>query len=747
MSIENVYKDLILDQLIQDTIKAGEVPDSLEIQEEFEALIATLDLTKPQFDQTQYYITPKEKASAGKFNNTFKNMRQDIRVLYKEMLELGNKSINSFERWHAEARVLEKRLLDLESHITDLLLLIQDTDGYFGFVQDNFTDTSLIDQSLTTTSVDIKNQIISLSKTGTSVTRLFLNNIDPINVTFKVRNSVDFLSRIDGTNTALVNLFHQTSDIWWTQIQMSTQKPVVCELLIKLSDTSVSLSRIDVDLHDSSQSSSMNITPLYSIDGFNFSQLPTNTYNQDIKSSGTFQFSPIEATFIKFILVKQGSDPSNQQNKFVYEFGFKQISFYSESFSANTTQQLITNVLFVIDSIGNPLEFSKLTLDTCERIEVDTNINYFITASNNPNVPVDDNIVWHQITPLKRIDPINPVVLDLGDIDLQTIGDDETLTISYFGRNTNSDFINPSNSFNLLSQGSSNVINEVVTTPILIRYSFVNSNDRILNYQIKDSNYIGSGSGNALVIDDIDIILFRNKGAKGFSDLDSTSKVRDIQKGWGFLDPYYSTVIQILNPNGISIDVGDKAIIIDEVSYTNKIDNKILFGVSGTQTGIHHISVHKDNWLSVEPNLTTLSALKAADNLYPFNHKLLVEGYQYDSSYPINSEKLYVGVDIFAEILMKQSSVFDLAHNIAQDNYNYYALDKDTSGTHNGGNLPTTVFLLKVNDQNPDFQNEEFVLKFKVINQKYKYLRLKAELSTEDQGITPALTAYKIKLG
>jgi hypothetical protein len=67
--------------------------------------------------------------------------------------------------------------------------------------------------------------------------------------------------------------------------------------------------------------------------------------------------------------------------------------------------------------------------------------------------------------------------------------------------------------------------------------------------------------------------------------------------------------------------------------------------------------------------------------------------------------------------------------------------------SHTGGNSPTRVFLLKIDDTNPDFQNERFMIRFKEVNLLQKYLRLRADLSTSNEQISPTLFSYKIKLG
>ena len=126
---------------------------------------------------------------------------------------------------------------------------------------------------------------------------------------------------------------------------------------------------------------------------------------------------------------------------------------------------------------------------------------------------------------------------------------------------------------------------------------------------------------------------------------------------------------------------------------------------------------------------------------------MLIEGYDYGTTYPTNSPKIYTGVDIFAENIMTQVSIFDIINNIQADNYGAFAFDQDAPDSHTGGNSPTKVFVLKIDETNPDFQNERFMIRFTLVNQRQKYLRLRADFTTEDTQITPALHSYKIKLG
>jgi len=771
MAIENTYQQLLTEDFIKDRLSRGIAVSAQDVVDQIESELAALDLSIPQFLASTYLVDRLDNSSAELFKNTFLAIRQDTRVLYKELLSLAEVNSRAFERWGLESNSIEKRLIDLEERIENLLLLTQDTEGYHSILIDNFTDTNFVDLTNTTAEIDLSSATVEMGvDEDTGETRVFLNDLDGIDdVTFKVRSTVDQISRVDAVKSALTNIFHQESKTWWTTINMRTQKPVTCELTVRLSpDGPVDISRIFLELHDSSESSPVFITPLYSADNRNFNQLPTNTFTFEARTTAVFSFPTVQAQWVKFILTKRGPDPSSGIDFFSYQFGFKNIQFFEQGFDVETPSIFISTPLSIALPEGGVKEFEKLTLETCERVEENTDINYFVTASNDPALPLDSDLdptggTWVPISPLQRADPVHPFIINVGDILENIIGeteldtvDSEVVKVSYDGRATNTDFVNPGGIFTVLSKNPSTgiVVQGTRTATTTSRYAFSNSNERILNYQIKTSD---SGTpGTALNIDEDNMIVFRNVGAKGFTPNVVDNLVRDVQRGWGFEDPFYVCVIEIQNPDGMAIDVGDSNIVVDDVTYSNLVDNSVLTGKSGIpgdsnrDRGIHTIRVHKDNWREVTPNLTSLAALQAADPLYPFNHKLLIEGYAYGSTYPDTEEKIYAGADVFAESALSRISIFDLVNNVAADRYDVYALDVDAPKSHdtpNDTNDPTRVFVVKIDENNPDFQNERFVLRFNLVNELRKYLRLRADLITEDAEVAPTLHSYKIKLG
>jgi hypothetical protein len=219
--------------------------------------------------------------------------------------------------------------------------------------------------------------------------------------------------------------------------------------------------------------------------------------------------------------------------------------------------------------------------------------------------------------------------------------------------------------------------------------------------------------------------IFRNVGTPN-----TTVKVNGVQAGWRFENPYYISIVEISNPNGLAANFGDKEIIVDSSIYSG---NSII------PAGLHEIKIHKDNWFPVGI-FTTLDTLKSADKFFPFNQKLLIEGY------PISDIlNPYNGVSLYAGYYMKEVAITDFLFNISPDDYSKFAIDYDAANPV-AGKDSNMVFVVKSNENSSDFLDEKFTIRFDVIDQLYKYFWLKAELSSLSAGETPILEEYSLRL-
>jgi hypothetical protein len=723
VSILQNQRNILLDEAIQSLLSQGIDPTVTAVEDAYNLLIAERDLTAPLVEGGE--VSPHTSASASLQNATHEALKKDLGTLYTNLLKLTSSSMKMADRWKSEITRLDSKLSSLENRIDNLLLSTQDTEGYFSFVSDNFSTTDKVDLASSSVVIDLGRGLVTVGPTTPGATRVFINSLKDQDVNFSVISQKNLQAVVDAPGSLVRQAFDDSSKFWQSRVYMSTKGPVLAELKVKLADTPVSISRIRIELHVSNATAPIQVTPLYSVDNFNFSQLPTENFSLSVLDKATFNFESVDAKYVKFVLAKEGFDTIDGLS-YIYEFGANEISFFSEGYEEDTAGLFYSKPLFAADPDGNPAPFNKISFDACDSIPADAHINYALAATTTTTPPSIND--WVPVDPQSRMTAVNPSIINFADLveyrvgeatvdgDLVTWTIAEPIHVSYDPDSVSAELINPGATFKLVESGP------VFTSKTAsgIRYLLTSNHDRILDHQIKDDP-----------IFDLDrLTVLRNHGFKG-----NKTRVRGVQTGWGFSEPYYSSLIEIKNKDGQSINFGDKEIIIDGISMKGQV---LL------SQGFHPVLVHKDNWLDTPGALTTLSALKAVDHLYPFNHKYLIEGYNYPSNW--SEETVYKGVDLFCEYKMKRIGPFDLLNSAPDDQYNVFALDFDVK---DGARDPSRVVLVKTDATIPDFKNENFVLRLKVNTGAltFNYIWLKAEFKTSNPSVAPTLDSYRIKLG
>jgi len=546
MSIESTYKGYLLEKYLKERLRNGEFVSAFEVIDEAEKLNSSIDFSEPIFDSATYEVVDEEEASAKKFNETFEIVQQDLNVIYQEVTLLTENALSVYERWKIEAENLEKELIDMEEEIENLLLLSQDTEGYHSILVDNFTNLLSSDMNSTTAKVNIEAGVVSLKPNSDATTQIFLNNIPEENITFRVRSSVT--SRSDLAGAKLSDIFKETTFIWHTVLKAERVKPIVCELIVKLGEEPIDINRIQILTHDSGRSGTMNVTPLFSTDDLTYNQLPCTDYSRDIATQGSFYFTKIKAKYLKFILAKNAPDASSA-DVYRYQFGFKQIGLFSESYDSGTlgNQKFESNWLSVIDENGTT-EFEKATLEVCESLPPGTKINYYLTASNLADTPTE----WYPITPLNHdsdtTEILHPRIFEIGAV--------ANHSISGMKVYSNSGTYLYNDTAGTLQQ--EDVGNEEI-------YSFLDSNTYgILDYFLYNED---NNDKKPVKINESSLVLYR-----GVND-------------WKLEEPYHHCVVEVKNANGSTVQIGDQLVSID--------DSPEESGEVTIPYGVHRVRVHK----------------------------------------------------------------------------------------------------------------------------------------------------------
>jgi len=724
MAVYDTYAEIVVENILREVLRSGTAPTLSEILARFDTFTTSNDLSQPLFTADTYQVTVLGSSSAAAYNTGNQLIQQDTQVLYTHMLRLGNKSMESFNRWRQEAEQLEIELSNLEDRIASLLLLADDTAGYFNFVCDNFRDASKIDQTYSTTRFDLSRGLITLGTSNTSTTRIDLSTLDSKDLEFTVLSRNNLISTVSASGSKITNAVSDKSSFWQERIYTNASKPVTIEFKIKLG-APTTISRIDLDLHSSNSGSAVQVVPLYSVDNYNYHQLPSSDLSHLVKDKTSFIFPALTASQIKLVMTKTVCDRI-ELNKYVYEFGIDEVALFNEGYSTSSSTDtgsiFISQPLSLLDASNTVQQFNRVALEVCETVPDGTTIDYSIMVSNSSPMPASG--VYTDIDPLNRTTINKPTTIDFGDLDTVSVSG---VLISYDASETNTALINPDKDYHIIqsTSGTTAVISDAIASAK--RYNFLNKEDKILSHCVASGIDIADGT----------LEVWRNINVKGLN-----TKVRDTTAGWSFNDPYYTTTVYVDSKTGATVDFGSEQIVIDGKAQT---------GVVNVSSGNHKVQVHKRNWKKIElAGVTTLAALKTADTLYPYNHRYLVEGFSYPADWL--EKKVYRGFDIVAEYLMKQVGPFDLLNNVQPTNYEYYALDRDAPDTAVIIDGSTTskpsmdVFLLKANPSQTDFVNERFLIRFKATNTLYSYMRLKAVMKTTDVSLTPVLDSYRIKV-
>lgn len=726
MSINTTYRELLIEQIVKDLLAQGISPSAAKVLEQLNIYVAINDISQPVFRSTNYEVNWGDHASASAWNNANNQIEQDLKVIYRHLLKVADNSMQHFDRWRVEASLLEAKMASLQDRANSLLLLGQDTAGYLNFVQDNFSDAEKIDLENTTATINTDKGYIAMGTNTTGATRINLNGLSNDDIEFSLltlRNVIN-TSSADGSQTRYV--VSDATTFWQERVATRRPGPVSVEVKITLPETKT-ISRLDLDLHQANTNSATQVLPLLSTDNYSYKKLNSKSFVKDITDKATFQFVATEAKYIKLVMTKSGYDlvqTNTDQPQYVYEFGIDELALYSEGFSSSVSQQVVSVPLSVEDEEGNLEEFSKLTLEVCEDVPEGTSINYSVAVFNDPTTAFS-SLSFVDIDPNNRANTSKPTVLDFGDLDTVEISG---VNLSFNNFTASGIFLSPAQDFKYVTDVTGTTVTVASGESSNPRYSFALTNQMILDHTIASGINVARGS----------LEVWRNVSVLGDSTL-----VRGIQNGWGFEDPYYKTTVYVENPDGIDIDFGSSPVIIDGVSVTGK---------TNVSLGVHVVRVHQDNWLEIINDVDNLQELKDEDPLYPYNHRYLVEGFEYPGAWSTTEEKIYEGFDIVAEYLMTEASVFDMNHNVSPDNYRVFARDfdvADSTGSLNGSvttKPPAVVFLVNINEDQTDFYNEQYLVKFRSVNSLFSRLRLKAILKTTDSNITPFLDNYRIKI-
>lgn len=302
-----------------------------------------------------------------------------------------------------------------------------------------------------------------------------------------------------------------------------------------------------------------------------------------------------EVKAIKLILSKSAADIKYNENEYGYIFSLDYLGEVKNTFKTNEEFVLNLGPYKILDENKEDVYFTMATVKhgTCVIAPDKTSVDIYLS---------NDNVNW-----------------------INSNYNKEGKQIIYFEEN---------NGNSLFS-----VVDNENSSSFIANVDFLNErlkrNERFLNVYFKESDW------NKLIKSSL---VIKKNLLKTKKDL-----YENQNSGWEFDQEYYSCMIEINQPEGRYFDFGNRK------CYLNgrEIEGKVF-----VPYGEHSFKTSKENWnyLDItEKEVQTESQLRKIDNLYPFNHKYIIEGYRYNSNF--NGKKRYYGADeVYGEKLKEVSN-------------------------------------------------------------------------------------------
>jgi len=708
MTLSNTYKEYIVERLMLDYLKDSKIPTTDQIEEDLHEYMKTHpDLSLPLSVYKDFTVERGSSSSADKIQEIANVASQDIGVITQEIYNITRKSSVFYDRWSAEAKRLSARAKGLEHKIDSLLLLNQDTSGFFSYVGDIFVDMNKIDIKETSAKVNIHENTVTLNTARSMKTdasrgaQIDLTKLNDSNVSFSI------LSKRPGTvyetlsdYNSLCKIFKTDNSTWEGRVSSGSSGDMVVELKVNLDET-FDLTKVSFRFLAPVGKSNSTASLQYSTDGYTWFLVNSSAATKPLSKNMAWTFPKTSIRWLKFIIRKAAPDEGND-----YIFSASHIKLFGDVFDKKEPNLLVSKPLQVKDYQDKLVRFSLVSLDVCADNPKGTDIQYYISVGKENNTSWTS---WIPIAPSDKEGVSYPKVVNVGGVNWK----DNTTEVTKFDSS-------------LLCTQLTRTFDEDIYS-----YKFMNNSFGVINTIIPVSNIEDADPvGNSVVV-------WRNICSK--DNYPDTKLVRGRQRGWGYDGGQYSCYFEIMNSDGAIFNFGDKICI---------IDGQKVSGVVTINKGIHKFKTDAVNWFDIADNINNSSEvlsnetiLEKVDPLYPYNHKLIIEGFPYSNDF--RGTKVYSGTDISAEFYAIKRSIFELERN----SIDYSSFSVKNIGQ---GNTSALAVLSNFEVSNSDHVNELFIVKWRSgedNNELYTSLKLKAELRTNDNSLTPVLQSYRLKLG
>lgn len=628
MNVSEARLRKVTQRILLEMLKDGIIPTAPKLLSAQRDVLGDRDSSQPLSNQPRESIGYREAASASKLNRMFDHAIDDLDVLYDSLLSSERGLEESFDRTLAELRRLDRLTKSLIGRVNRLLLTEKNTEGFLLTVGDDFVDTSKIDETRTTAFIDLAGQAVHGNYQFDGPAPV-TNPIDLRRLTDRDITVTTLTPRSigqPGIRGNLQNMLTDSTEYWTYSCQLQNpgpqRPPMSIEVKIDFRNmaqpvgTVLHIGKIVFDPVITNNSILTLIQ--YSVDGVTWFDLPVENPTRRLNGPSIYTFGGVDLNLLRIVMTKELPDGNN-----IYQFGIRHLGVFGLDGAYLNECELVSEMLYLLDADGNYEQFRQASLSlACEDRPGETDIEYSIAFKIPDGLGGHTESEFFVVGPVDRNDRLKPLVVSVSDI---------TETESTETIDTVDSFMNDRN-----------------------------ENNRVLTGVAPTNSYQ----------------VWRNLGSKERLYLVRTPSGATIEAGWNYDGFSYSCYGYIADPNGKDMNFGPTKI---------EIDGAIRTGLVHLEQGFHFFKTAERNWVSLlgltsvtsfdpvtlafegtqtsvgatgiedtlaDP-LTVTAGYGVIDPLYPYNHKLIIEGLDYNENFDDQiTRNRYSGVDRFAGWLM-----------------------------------------------------------------------------------------------
>ena len=391
MSIGRIQLNRTIEKIIKHYLNHGRYPSFQTITSHLSSWLRKHHPGAPTFKPNK--ARKKEASNHKSYNQNIKEIHTDLSDAYQATIGHTKQVMDNFDYIETERKKLKHDLLLLEKDIDKLLMLETNVDyRYFEGEIIGFENASYVNQELSSISLDLENQKVTLKDTNHLSSKIKIN---PSLASFKTLMPASRTAALESLSRAFDD---KSNTAWWEVVKTKTpgstedesSSGMRAELTVLFEEVTVVNEIRYLPHHGKTVSTKIEFTA----DGRSFHPLPGNHNFRDVTDLEVWEFDPITTIGFKFIYEKKEHD-DRSAGQYQFYFGAKDISFFQKKYESE-------GILYT-EPIAFNMPVRVLSMEANHSLPSGTAVDYEVAVYRNDKVVNELN--WH---PISSLDDANP---------------------------------------------------------------------------------------------------------------------------------------------------------------------------------------------------------------------------------------------------------------------------------------------------------------------------------------------------